>query len=310
VRGDEGGAERTEAAGERLTYWDRAAGRFADEAIYGGRALRWLYGSRLGFFLARTVLARRAVSRAAGWYYSRSASRRRIAPFVERFRIDLDEFEPAAYRSFNEFFTRRFRAGRRPFASPPDVLPAFAEGRYLVFDSVSAADALPVKGAHLAPEAILGGRPEAKRFEGGPVAIARLCPLDYHRFHYPDRGRTVASYRIPGSLHSVNPFALRAKRDIFATNERHVAILETESFGALAYVEVGALNVGRIVQTHDARVPFARGDEKGYFLFGGSTVIVFATPGALRFDEDLVERSRAGVEVLVRLGRRIAAAAR
>ena len=108
--------------------------------------------------------------------------------------------------------------------------------------------------------------------------IARLCPVDYHRYHYPDAGRTLAHYPVHGKFHSVNPAALRYSDAIFATNERYVSILDTENFGKLAYIEVGAMMVGKIVQTHPTDQPFRRGDEKGYFLFGASTVIVLGQP--------------------------------
>src|SRR6185437_6713 len=102
----------------------------------------------------------------------------------------------------------------------------------------------PVKGAHLQPEVLLGRADVARAFEGGSLLIARLCPLDYHRFHYPDDGRTWDSYRIHGKLHSVNPLALKYRSEIFFTNERQVSLLETRHFGRIAYIEVGAMAVG------------------------------------------------------------------
>lgn len=288
-----------------IRYWDRRRGELADETVYGGGALRWLYGSRLGRLLAHGVLARPWVSRIAGKWYSHPRSRRGIARFVERFGIDLEEYEPEDWGSFNEFFVRQFRSGARRFTGAPDEFPAFAEGRYLAWERVDSELEVPVKGAFLAARALLGRENDARPFEGGALVIARLCPVDYHRFHYPDSGRTLETWEIGRRLHSVNPWALLARGDILATNQRRVSLLETEHFGRLAYVEVGAMNVGRIVQTHDEKQPFARGDEKGYFLFGGSTVLVLAEPGRLTFDADLLERTQRGVETLCRLGERV-----
>ena len=138
-------------------------------------------------------------------------------------------------------------------------------------------------------------------FDGGPGFIARLCPVDYHRFHFPDRGRVLESWRIVGALHSVNPWALAFREDIFMINERQVTILETEHFGKLAYVEVGATCVGKIQQTHQD-VEFERGAEKRMFLFGGSTVIVLGEAGKWAIDERLLKHTQEGVEAYLKMG--------
>jgi phosphatidylserine decarboxylase len=292
-----------------VTFLDRATGELREEAIYGEAALRSLYETRSGLWLTHRILAARAVSRLSGLYWSSPVSRRRIAPFISRFGVPMAEFEDRPYRSFNEFFVRRFRSGARTFATDPRVFPAFAEGRFLVFAESRRDQAYPVKGEYLQPRDIIGDGPMARSFDGGGLFIARLCPVDYHRYHYPDRGRTIDAFDVPGPLHSVHPIALRARPAILSTNRRRVSILDTENFGRLVYIEVGALSIGRIVPSHDERLPFEKGDEKGYFLFGGSTVIVLSEPGRLIPDPDLVEASARGLEVLVRLGERIAVAA-
>jgi phosphatidylserine decarboxylase len=131
---------------------------------------------------------------------------------------------------------------------------------------------------------------------------ARLCPVDYHRYHYPDSGQTLDSYSLHGKLHSVSPIALHAKPDVLITNERRVAILQTEHFGKIAYVEIGALNVGRIVQSHSEATAFKRGQEKGYFLFGGSSAVILGEPGRWKLDPAMLERSLQGIETWVALG--------
>lgn len=289
-----------------LRYWNRAARREEEEKIYGDGPLRWLYETRAGRCLTGSVLARKWVSRLVGVYQSSPLSRRRIRSFVDEFDIATTEFVDGPYRSFNEFFARRFKPGARAFSSDPGDLPAFAEGRYVAFAEVTADQTFPVKGDDVSPVRLLGDEGRAEPFLGGPLLIARLCPVDYHRFHYPDGGTTLEEVRIPGRLHSVNPLALSRRGDILWTNERRVSVLETENFGLLAYVEVGALNVGRIVHTHPASRPFRRGDEKGYFLFGASTVLLLGEPGRWRPEADLLEKTRERREVLVRLGDRVA----
>ena len=185
-------------------------------------------------------------------------------------------------------------------------MAAFAEARYFGYESILSSTRIPVKGEFLSPRILMGENNSVEDFEGGPLLLARLCPVDYHRFHYPDDGRAVDHQCISGKLHSVNPKALHYKGEIFGTNERQVTILETKNFGKLAYIEVGALCVGLIVQTHPPLGPFKRGEEKGYFLFGASTVIVLGQKGAWLPSQDILEQTYLGRETLVRLGQEIA----
>lgn len=138
------------------------------------------------------------------------------------------------------------------------------------------------------------------------MLLARLCPVDYHRFHFPDGGRVRESYHVSGRLHSVNPAALKYRGDIFATNERQVSLFESLHFGRLALIEVGALCVGKIVQTYEGSEAVRRGQEKGYFLFGGSTVIVLGEKGAWSPDADILEKTEQGLETWVKLGEGLA----
>jgi len=288
--------------------WNRAEQRIETEKVFGDVWLRLAYGTGFGRLLADNVLSRRFVSRLLARFQMRPQSAKRIPPFVERFRIPMEEFEERTWASFNDFFIRRFRPGARDFVSEPESMPAFAEARYLAFEKVDPAQPFPVKGTFLTPQAILGDRDLAAKFEGGPMLLARLAPVDYHRFHFPDDGEPVAERRITGRFHSVNPYALRHHPDILATNERHISILRTESFGNLAMAEIGAMNVGLIVQTHPRGEPFERGAEKGYFCFGASTVMLFGQPRTWLPVGDLLDQTEAGHETLVRLGEEVARA--
>ena len=159
-----------------------------------------------------------------------------------------------------------------------------------------------MKGHSLNAEQILGQASSARSFVGGPVLLVRLAPVDYHHVHYPDDGRTLSQHRLGGRLWTVNWHALQNKPDILFENERMVSILETRNFGRLAFVEVGALSVGRIVQVHPADAPFQRGEEKSCFRFGGSAIVMFGEPGKWRPFDDLLEHTKQGVETLARLG--------
>lgn len=234
----------------------------------------------------------------------------KVPGFVKNFNINMDEYEPGSldvsnqslsYKNFNEFFIRKFKPGVRSFVEG-NSLPACSEARYFGYESVGEDTVVPVKGKFLSEDKILDNEEIAKDFKGGPLLIARLCPVDYHRYHYIDDGNTIESYQIPGQFHSVNPAALKAKSDIFLQNERRVSILGTKNFGKIAYVEVGAVMVGKIVQSHDERKDYKRGDEKGYFLFGGSTVILIGQPGKWKPSDDILSNTKKGIETYIHLG--------
>lgn len=291
-----------------IRVYDRSKQSLFDEKVYGQSALGWVYGNRLGRLLENALLSRKWLSRAMGAWYSSPYSARQIDGFVEQYGIDRGEFEPGPFADFNSFFVRRFAPGRRTFVEGARM-PAPAEARYFAWSESSEELRLPVKGAWLSPIELLGDTHEAayrQRIQGGPVLLARLCPVDYHRFHFPDRGDWLSLHRVDGRLHSVNPLALKAFPRTFLENERQVSWLKTERFGLLAYIEVGALGVGQIRQSHSPGSPFERGDEKGYFLFGGSTVIVIGEKGAWTPSADLLTHTEGGHETLVRLGEEVA----
>lgn len=290
----------------KIEIWNREKKALETEKVYGEGAVRWLYQTTTGKLLGDLVMSRKAISSLYGWIQSSSMSAKKVAPFIQDYSIPMGEYEGSDFKSFNQFFIRKFRPGQRPFASAANEMPAFAEARYYAFDSVAPDQLLPVKGEGLQAAQLVGDVEKAKPFANGPVLLARLCPVDYHRYHYPDDGATYDAFQIRGKYHSVNPVALAARGDIFITNERRVSLLETKNFGKLAYVEVGAIMVGRIVQTHDEAQPNRRGDEKGYFLFGGSTVIVLGEPGKWKPDADIVEQTRKNRETYIKLGSRIA----
>ena len=289
-----------------IKIWNRQKQKEEEEKVYGDAFIKVLYQSSLGFSFTEKILSRAWFSKLYGSYQNTGRSKKKIPHFIRDFAIPMEEYETKKYVNFNDFFIRRFKEGKRNFTSTPEVMPAFAEARYSAYASVDETVQFPVKGKSLNALSLLGDAKIAQKFVGGPGFIARLCPVDYHRFHFPDDGTAQSSYTLHGKLHSVNPLALKAKEEIFIENERQVSILETKNFGLLAYIEVGALCVGRIVQSYSSDKSFKRGEEKGYFLFGGSTVILLGEKGKWTPDADLLERTKNAQESLVLLGTPIA----
>lgn len=297
-----------------IKYFNRMTGQNEIEKVYGDWFIKFLYTSVAGQKMGG-LFTNKYFSKVYGGLQDFPSSSKKVRPFIEKFNIPIEDYEtgtrPAldpkdSYRSFNEFFIRRFKLGKRNFVTEPHRMPAFAEARYVGFDAISEKGLYPVKGHFLLAKDLIGNDQVGKIFEGGPLLIARLCPVDYHRYHYPDNGKVLDNFRVPGAYDSVNPFALKYKNQIFIKNERHVTILQTENFGRLAYIEVGAICVGKIVQTHRWNKDFMRGEEKGYFLFGGSTVVVLGEKGAWKPSQDILTNTEKGIETYLHLGSEVA----
>jgi phosphatidylserine decarboxylase len=295
---------------EEIQYFNRSEKKIEVEKVYGDAFIKLLYQSAAGKLLS-PIFANKLLSKAYGQLQSSMVTQLKVPKFVKNFNIDLNEYEAGSvevdnkelsYKNFNEFFIRKFKKGKRKFVQDSNVLPACCEARYFGYDKIDDDVLVPVKGKYLNAAQLIGDAEKAKPFEGGSLVIARLCPVDYHRYHYPDSGKTIESFPIHGQFHSVNPIALKNRPEIFIANERRVSILETKNFGKLAYIEVGAAMVGKIIQSHDEDKSFRRGQEKGYFLFGGSTVIVIGEQGRWTPSEDIVTNTRQGIETYLQLG--------
>jgi phosphatidylserine decarboxylase len=286
-----------------LPVWDREAGRLVEEFLDDHPAT---YDSRPRRSLTQWFESRRLYDWLIAAYQNSAWSTRAIEPFIAKHKIDLSEFKPVIYRSFAEFFDREFRPGLREFPDQPHKMGAFAEARYFAWCKVEPGQEFPVKGHSLDAEQILGSAQRAAPFLGGPVLLARLAPVDYHHNHYPDDGTTLETAWLGGPLWTINWHALQHQPGILFRNHRQINILKTRNFGRVALVEVGAMSVGRIQQVHPLDTPFARGEEKSVFKFGGSAVLLFGEPGAWQPSDDLVKHTDKGIETLVRLGDTVA----
>ena len=300
------------SAAEPIRYFHRAKRTIETEAVYGEKWLRWTYETALGALTLEAAVKRATLSRYWGWRMSLADSTRRILPFIVEYGLDVDEFAKSqfTFKSFNEFFYRALKPGARPLAAADNdavaVLPA--DGRHLAFQNVSGAAGFYAKGQRFDLAAFLGDAELARSFEGGSLLISRLCPVDYHRFHFPVAGTPRASRLINGWLYSVSPIALRRNLAYLWENKRMVTLVDSPSFGRVAVCEIGATMVGTIFQSFMPDRAVAKGDEKGLFRFGGSCVVTIFPPGRIRFDGDLVEHSANGLEVYARMGERLGVA--
>jgi phosphatidylserine decarboxylase len=289
---------------EAITFFDRLTQRVETEHVYGEAFLRFTYENPLGTLPLHTLVKRAAFS---AWYGRRMdapASRAKIAPFLSTYGVDASEFAdtPESFRTFNEFFYRKLKPQARPIATGENEIIFPADGRHLVLPDIAACDDFFIKSIRFDLAALLGDAHEAQRYEQGAMLISRLCPVDYHRFHFPCDGRPNTPRLINGPLYSVSPIALRKRPSILWENKREITTLRTSRLGDVLLLEVGATCVGSIVQTFTPDAAITKGDEKGCFRFGGSCFITIFEPGKIRFANDLIEHSRAGREVYARMG--------
>lgn len=286
-----------------LPIWDRRTGRLVQEWHPDTRAT---YETQPRRSLKQWLESHPLFDWLLAAYYDTRPSVRAIEPFIRSHKIEMGDFEPVIYRSYSDFFERYFKPGARSFPTEAGVMGAFAEARYFGWDKVAPDQTFPIKGHSLSVEEILGDQGKSWPFQGGPVMLARLAPADYHHTHYFDDGETVDHWWRGGRLWTVNWRALLNMPEILFVNERQITILQTRNFGRVAFVEIGALSVGRIVQVRRHDAPFHRGDEKSVFRFGGSAIVLFGEPGRWRPTADILQHTRDGVETHIPLGEPIA----
>ena len=292
---------------EPIRYYHRYKKTVEVERVFGEGWLRFAYENPGGRFFV-WLLARRAVfSQYYGHKMRQPASALRILPFISKYEVDVDEFakSPFDYKTFNEFFYRALKPGARPIAEGDNIATLPADGRHLAFQDIQAAAGFYVKGSKFSFAELLGSEDEARQFAGGAMLISRLCPVDYHRFHFPVNGVPGEPRLINGWLYSVSPVALRRRLRYLIENKRVVTLVESPEFGKVAVVEVGATNVGSIQQSFVPGRAVKKGEEKGLFAFGGSCVITIFQQGRIRFDADLVAQSEKHLETYARMGDRL-----
>ncbi len=294
---------------DQLVYIDRLTGSQEVEKVYGADALKLVYGddwlSRfIGQPLLHILIRNPFFSAWYGYWQRQPSSIKKIEPFIKIFQVDTSEFLNSvdSFQSFNEFFTRKLKPQSRPIATGEDVAIIPADGRYRFYPNIHKADGFAVKGEKFDLATLLGDRELALRYAEGVMVIARLCPTDYHRYHFPCDCIAGPTRFINGWLYSVNPIAIKKDIHIFTQNKRTVCKLKSDYFGDLLFLEIGATAVGTIHQTYEPNQRYVKGAEKGFFAFGASSLILLFEPGRIVLDSDLVKASQTQLEIKCLMG--------
>ena len=280
-----------------MKIYDRKTKTYEDIVQYGAGKLDFLYNNPVGrIFLGIAVSP--FVSNIYASKNAKKSSVKKIPAFIKEHNIDMSDFEDREYKSFTDFFTRKIRYGKRPVDMTPGALISPADSKLLVYE-IEKDTSMRIKGRTYTVDEILADAENAKEFAGGYALVFRLTVDDYHRFCYPDKGCLISKRFKKGKLHTVKK--KKKNHKIYMENTRLVNLLKTEKFGTIAYIEVGAMLIGRIVD--NGTDVFEKGQEKGYFEPGGSTVILLVKN--VEIDKDIMEQSASGIETKVRYGERI-----
>lgn len=291
---------------ETIKYIDRTSGETRMEKVPGEGMLKWLYSSTTGKVALHLLVKRKMVSALCGWYMDSKLSAKRIPNFVKEHNINVSELKVndiSEFETFNQFFYRKLKLETRPIG---EHLVSPADGKILAFQSLNDVSSFFIKGSEFNLNSFLQNKELATKYNDGAMAIIRLAPADYHRYHFPASGKVSASKPIKGHYFSVSPLALRGSLKFFFENYREYCTLQTKTYGDILISDVGATMVGSIIQTYHANSEVKKGAEKGYFAFGGSTLVLLFEKDKVTFDEDLISNTKNGLETSIKMGENIA----
>ena len=286
--------------GEIMNYRDRD-GNDIINTTGQDKFLKFLYTNKIGRKFLKLMISDK-VTRAIELYMNTKLSTLKIDGFIKKNHININDYEKKYFKSYNEFFIRKIRKGRRPINMDRDALISPSDGKVTVYP-ISENLVVNIKNIDYSVKSLLLDRELAEEFYGGWLYVIRLTVDNYHRYCYPDGGYQYENYYIPGFFHTVNPIALE-NTSVFAQNARAYTMMDTDNFGRIVQMEVGAMGVGRIVNHYEDTF-VSRGQEKGYFEFGGSTICLFVRGDEVKPDADIVKNTLEGYETLVKMGEKI-----
>jgi len=286
-----------------IRYVDRAIGQIKTEQVEAGGWLFWLYNNPVGELSLQAVVKRKFASEWYGKRMDKPASVSKIEPFIRKYHINMSDFQKKKYTSFNDFFIRKLKPGARKIDTNKNVVISPGDGKIQAWEDIDYQYFI-VKGYRMNLQDFLRNDSLARVYANGSLILLRLSPADYHRFHFPVSGKLSPVVKIKGEYYSVNPIALRQDIRIFCENKREYQIISSKKFAHVLMSEIGATFVGSIIQTHHGDTAI-KGEEAGYFKFGGSSIILLFRKGKINIDADLLRNTRNHLETQVRMGEHI-----
>ena len=292
---------------KKIEYIERKTGEIKVEKVPGEKYLKFLYYNPLGELPLNLVVKKKFLTEYYGKKMDKPESVKKIPSFIEQADINIAEAKKRVeeFKSFNDFFYRELKEGARTVDYRENVLASPADGKILAFENLDIEKEFYIKGDKFTLEEFFADKKLANKYKNGVFMIIRLAPIDYHRFHFPADGEISESKLIDGVYYSVSTYAIKKNFRILCENKREYSILKTKKFGDIAMFEVGATMVGGIKQSYKSNSYVKKGEEKGYFYFGGSTCVLVFERGKVKIDEDLLENTKKGIETKVYMGEKI-----
>lgn len=264
--------------------------------IKDSKSLIFLYKTIPGRMILK-LITKPIFSKQMGLLTNSKISKLYIKKFIKKNNIKLSDYKQKKYTSFNDFFTRKVNKSKRNQKSTANQLISPCDSKLTVY-KIDDKLTINVKNSKYTIQNLIKDEVD-KRFKGGLCLVFRLCVEDYHRYHAFDNYEVLKTKKIKGLLHTVNPISYENYR-VFTENQREVSLLQTENFKKVYQIEVGALNVGKI--HNNPKTKYKRYDERGYFSFGGSTIILLFQKDAITIDEDIIKHSQDKIETKIEYG--------
>ncbi|MCL2063300.1 MAG: archaetidylserine decarboxylase [Candidatus Cloacimonetes bacterium] len=289
---------------KKFYYKKRNIDDLFEEKVIGSRLIFFLYSSFLGKSVLKVLTKNCVISHLYGKFMNTKLSRGLIKCFINKNAINIDESKKSLsdFNNFNDFFTRELKSLSRNIDTSSDSIISPADGKILVYENF---EAVAVKGTMFDLDKLIFDKPLTQIYQKCSIAVIRLAPTDYHRFHFPIDGYVSETKTINGHYFSVSPIALHFNPKIFFENKRTICEIKHDDSFSFLYMEIGATLVGSIKQTYRADSYIKKGDEKGYFEFGGSTVVMIFKNHNIMFDSDLIENSKNNYETKIFMGDKI-----
>lgn len=288
-----------------IKFIDRKTGKTEIETPPGVGFLKFLYHNPFGKLAILPIAKRKFLSSWYGRKMNTPSSTKKIDGFVNQLNIDMSVAEKSIseFTSFNDFFYRKLKPDARPiengFVSPGD-------GKLLAFENISDVHNFFIKGRKFTLKEFLSNEKLAQKYKNASLIILRLAPNDYHRYHFPYSGTPTEMTKIKGDYYSVSPYALASNfTKVFCENKREYCELKTEDKGDILIAPVGATMVGSIIETFTPNSSIKKGDEMGYFAFGGSTIVLLVDKDKLKIDSDILQNTQNKTETFVKMGEKI-----
>ncbi len=268
--------------------------------IESNNTLNFFYGTLIGRLFIK-ILVSSFVTNIIGKYMNSSFSIKRIDKFIKENNININDYVDKNYKSYNDFFIRKIKDSKRPILANKNVLISPCDSKLTVY-KINKDLTLKIKDSYYSIDTLIDKK-ILNEYKDGYACVFRLSTDDYHRYCYIDNGTKSENHYIDGVFHTVQPISLKYY-NFYKTNSREWTILNTNNFGEVIDIEIGALGIGRITN-HHSEYSFKKGEEKGYFEFGGSTIVLLFKKDTIELDEDIINNSNENIETIVKYGERI-----